>query len=91
MLLLLFLIWLLQVALVMIGHTDDDVVTDTEINVGRVGRIQCLTARVELMMVVVVLLVAIGYRSSGRRAQQSGQGRRVSGTGTSTSTGRRVC
>lgn len=86
LLLLKFLFLLLQVAFkVMVGHTDDDVVTDTEINVGRIGRIQCLTARVELM----VVLIACGDRSSSWRTEQSGQGRRVPGT--STSTGRRVC
>lgn len=34
---------------VMIGHTDYDVVTDAEINVGRVRRIQRFPARVELV------------------------------------------
>lgn len=60
--LLLLLLW--QVAFVMICHTDDDVVTDTEINVGRIGRIQCLTARVELMVGMVMITPGC---SPGRR------------------------
>lgn len=51
---------------VMIGHTDYDVVTDAEINVGRVRRIQRFPARVELV--------------ACRRPEQPGQrGRRETG------------